>query len=96
MCRARAALAKKEMGYWLAEADIAQSLANLWEAAQQLPEGSERQDAFRQISSFHRRLARQSGHADGPGRALISPPAFPHTVYDRMATAQARTREDQG
>jgi hypothetical protein len=32
-------------------------LANLWEAAQRLPEGSERQDAFRQISNFHLRVA---------------------------------------
>src|SRR5947208_14694531 len=33
--------------------DMARLLASLWEAAQQLPEGSERQDAFRQIGSFH-------------------------------------------
>jgi hypothetical protein len=32
-------------------------LASLWEAAQRLPEGSERQDVFRQIGSFHWRLA---------------------------------------
>ena len=37
--------------------DIARLLANLWEAAQRLPEGSERQDAFRQISNFHLRVA---------------------------------------
>jgi hypothetical protein len=32
-------------------------LASLWDAAQRLPEGSERQDAFRQIGSFHSRVA---------------------------------------
>ena len=37
--------------------DIARMLASLWEAAQRLPEGSERQDAVRQIGSFHRRVA---------------------------------------
>ena len=37
--------------------DMARSLANLWEAAQRLPEGPERQDAFRQIGSFHWRVA---------------------------------------
>jgi hypothetical protein len=37
--------------------DMTRVLASLWEAAQQLPEGSERQDAFRQIGSFHRRVA---------------------------------------
>ena len=37
--------------------DLAQLLTSLWEAAQRLPEGSERQDAFRQIGSFHRRVA---------------------------------------
>ena len=37
--------------------DMARLLVNLWEAAQRLPEGSERQDAFRQIGSFHRRVA---------------------------------------
>jgi hypothetical protein len=37
--------------------DTARLLASLWEAAQRLPEGSERQDAFRQIGSFHRRVA---------------------------------------
>lgn len=37
--------------------DIARLLASLWEAAQRLPEGSERQDAFRQIGNFHRRVA---------------------------------------
>lgn len=37
--------------------DMARMLVSLWEAAQRLPEGSERQDAFRQIGSFHRRVA---------------------------------------
>jgi hypothetical protein len=37
--------------------DMTKLLASLWEAAQRLPEGSERQDAFRQINSFHRRVA---------------------------------------
>ena len=37
--------------------DMTRLLASLWEAAQQLPEGSERQDVFRQIGSFHRRVA---------------------------------------
>jgi hypothetical protein len=37
--------------------DMARLLANLWEAAQRLPEGSERQDAFRQINNFHLRVA---------------------------------------
>ena len=37
--------------------DITRLLASLWEAAQRLPEGSERQDAFRQIGSFHTRVA---------------------------------------
>jgi hypothetical protein len=37
--------------------DMTRLLASLWEAAQRLPEGSERQDAFRQIGSFHRRVA---------------------------------------
>jgi hypothetical protein len=37
--------------------DMAMLLASLWEAAQRLPEGSERQDAFRQIGSFHKRMA---------------------------------------
>jgi len=37
--------------------DMTRSLANLWEAAQRLPEGTERQDAFRQIGSFHWRVA---------------------------------------
>jgi hypothetical protein len=37
--------------------DMARLLASLWEAAQRLPEGSERQDAFRQIGSFHIRVA---------------------------------------
>src|SRR6202043_2611721 len=34
--------------------DMTRLLASLWEAAQRLPEGSERQDAFRQIGGFHR------------------------------------------
>jgi hypothetical protein len=37
--------------------DMTRLLASLWEAAQRLPEGSERQDAFRQIGSFQRRVA---------------------------------------
>ena len=37
--------------------DMTRLLASLWEAAQRLPEGSERQDAFRQIGTFHRRVA---------------------------------------
>ena len=37
--------------------DIARLLVSLWEAAQRLPEGPERQDAFRQIGGFHRRVA---------------------------------------
>ena len=37
--------------------DMMRLLASLWDAAQRLPEGSERQDAFRQIESFHRRVA---------------------------------------
>jgi hypothetical protein len=37
--------------------DVARLLGNLWEAAQRLPEGSERQDAFRQIGDFQRRVA---------------------------------------
>jgi hypothetical protein len=37
--------------------DMMRLLASLWEAAQHLPEGSSRQDAFRQIGSFHRRVA---------------------------------------
>ena len=36
--------------------DMTRLLASLWDAAQRLPEGSERQDAFRQIGSFHRRV----------------------------------------
>jgi hypothetical protein len=36
--------------------DMMRLLASLWDAAQRLPEGSERQDAFRQIGSFHRRV----------------------------------------
>ena len=37
--------------------DMTRLLASLWEAAQRLPEGSERQDAFRQIGSFQKRMA---------------------------------------
>ena len=37
--------------------DLARLLASLWETAQRLPEGSERQDAFRQIGRFHKRVA---------------------------------------
>jgi hypothetical protein len=37
--------------------DMTRLLVSLWEAAQRLPEGSERQDAYRQIGSFHRRVA---------------------------------------
>jgi len=37
--------------------DMTRLLASLWEAAQRLPEESERQDAFRQIGSFHWRVA---------------------------------------
>jgi hypothetical protein len=37
--------------------DMTGLLASLREAAQRLPEGPERQDAFRQIGDFHRRLA---------------------------------------
>jgi hypothetical protein len=37
--------------------DMTRLLASLWEAAQRLPEGSERQDAFRQIGGFHRQVA---------------------------------------
>jgi hypothetical protein len=37
--------------------DMTRLLVNLWEAAQRLPEGSERQDAFKQISGFQRRVA---------------------------------------
>jgi hypothetical protein len=37
--------------------DMTTLLASLWEAAQRLPEGSERQDAFRQIGGFHRQVA---------------------------------------
>lgn len=43
--------------------DMTRLLASLWEAAQRLPEGSERQDAFRQIGSFHRRVAALITHA---------------------------------
>jgi hypothetical protein len=43
--------------------DMAQLLASLWEAAQRLPEGSERQEAFRQIGSFHRRVAALAARA---------------------------------
>ena len=37
--------------------DMARLLVNLWEAAQRLPEESERRDALRQISGFQRRVA---------------------------------------
>lgn len=37
--------------------DLARLLVGLWEAARQLPEGSERQNAFVQIESFQRRMA---------------------------------------
>jgi hypothetical protein len=37
--------------------DMARLLVNLWEAAQRLPEGSERREAFRQINGFQRRVA---------------------------------------
>jgi hypothetical protein len=37
--------------------DLTRLLTSLWEAAQRLPEGPDRQDAFSQIGSFHRRLA---------------------------------------
>jgi hypothetical protein len=37
--------------------DMARLLVNLWEAAQRLPEGSERRDALRQISGYQRRVA---------------------------------------
>ena len=37
--------------------DMARLLASLWDAAQRLPEGSERQDAFKQIGSFQGRVA---------------------------------------
>jgi hypothetical protein len=37
--------------------DMVRLLANLWETAQRLPEGTERQDAFRQIGSFYWRVA---------------------------------------
>jgi hypothetical protein len=37
--------------------DMTRLLENLWESAQRLPEGSERRDAFKQISGFQRRVA---------------------------------------
>jgi hypothetical protein len=37
--------------------DMARLLVNLWEAAQRLPDGSERRDALREISAFQRRVA---------------------------------------
>jgi hypothetical protein len=37
--------------------EIVQLQARLWEAAQRLPEGSERQDVLRQIGGFQRRIA---------------------------------------
>jgi len=38
--------------------DMTTLLASLWEAAQRLPEGSERQDAFRQIRQMAALIAR--------------------------------------
>ena len=37
--------------------DMARLLVNLWEAAQRLPDASERREAFRQISGYQRRVA---------------------------------------
>ena len=37
--------------------DMTRLLTSLWEAAQRLPEGPDRQDAFSQIGGFQRRLA---------------------------------------
>jgi hypothetical protein len=37
--------------------EIVQLLASLWEAAQRLPEGSERQGVLRQIGGFQKRVA---------------------------------------
>jgi hypothetical protein len=37
--------------------EIVQLLASLWEGAQLLPEGSERQGALRQIGGFQKRVA---------------------------------------
>lgn len=52
-------LSRRTVGIFEADElkDVAPLLASLWEAAQRLPEGSERQDAFRQIANFHRRVA---------------------------------------
>ena len=36
--------------------ETVQLLASLWEAAQRLPEGSDRQEALKQIGGFQRRL----------------------------------------
>jgi len=36
--------------------ETVQLLASLWEAAQRLPEGSDRQDALEQIGGFQRRV----------------------------------------
>ena len=38
--------------------ELVQLLLNLLEAAQRLPEGPERQSAFREIDGFQKRLAR--------------------------------------
>ena len=37
--------------------EIVQLLASLWEGAQRLPEGSERQGALRQVGGFQKRVA---------------------------------------
>jgi hypothetical protein len=37
--------------------EIVQLLASLWEGAEQLPAGSERQEALRQIGGFQKRVA---------------------------------------
>jgi hypothetical protein len=59
LCKKDSTLSRRTIGMPEADElkDIARLLANLWEAAQRLPEGSERQDAFRQISNFQRRVA---------------------------------------
>jgi hypothetical protein len=36
--------------------EIVQLLVSVWEAAERLPEGSERQNALRQIGTFERRV----------------------------------------
>jgi hypothetical protein len=65
--------------------DITRLLASLWEAAQRLPEGSERQHALRQIGSFHRRVAAKL-HA--PSRLYGTFIAFD---IEQVATDPART-----